>query len=129
MYCPRCGGDVFENYIGGCCQCQCVYCGGAVNCWNVGKTGMIKETEAVTSSREAVFLREKYNQSKDNRKRGEENLLKHSEYLQERRQENKNLVASIMNARNRFRWRQPLVIKESSLAEIGEILRRRKEQK
>lgn len=126
MYCPNCGGDVFEDLIGGCCRYNCVYCGRAVKCWNRERTEVIKGTEAITSQREASSLQEKYNQSDENRKRGEENLQKHFESLEKQRRKNLAFVEMMSNIGRRPSDFEPLKIKEVSLEEFKKIFKERK---
>lgn len=80
MYCPRCGGDKFEQLWGNCSK-QCIYCEKAIYCsqpWD--KNEIDPETLPIFSKKEALKLRKEYDKFPGNKEKGEKHLKENKKF-------------------------------------------------
>lgn len=121
MYCPKCGGSVWDKLFGGACTYKCVYCDHGINCTRVLSNEIDTDSLPIASPEKAMELRQDYDKIEGNKEKGQKNLQKNQAFYDKAKKDTCQINEGMLRVRK--------AIKESLKSKSEELSARRKKYK
>lgn len=112
MYCPSCGGSIFDALFGGACQKGCVYCGKGINCCELFSEEIDEKSKTIRNPFKAIWLRYLYNRKPWKKEEGKKRVEENKKFYKKMAEEGHRHKQFMENLENYMRNPPPINIRK-----------------